>query len=97
MFLPLLSWNGVSVKGDFTVASTGTSRLGSFLRFKKSLTFVEMDLYTQLFWVFTILFVSLSGYLLCCTKKTNVFYLQIASGLGIFATSKIGRKFLGLE
>jgi hypothetical protein len=56
-----------------------------------------MDFYTQLFWIFTILFVSLSGYLLCCTKKTNVFYLQIASGCGIFATSKIGRKFLGLE
>ena len=56
-----------------------------------------MDTYTQLFWSFTILFVALSGYLLCCTKKSKVFYLQIASGLGIFATSKIGRKFLGLE
>jgi hypothetical protein len=56
-----------------------------------------MDLYTRLFWTFSILFVMLSGYLLCCTKKTNIFYLQILSGLGIFATSKIGRKFLGLE
>jgi maltodextrin utilization protein YvdJ len=55
-----------------------------------------MDCYTQLFWLFTLLFVGLSAYLLCCTKRSNVFYLQIASGLGIFATSKIGRKFLGL-
>jgi hypothetical protein len=56
-----------------------------------------MDIYTHLFWTFTILFVGLSAYLLCCTKKSNVFYAQIASGFGIFATSKIGRKFLGLE
>jgi hypothetical protein len=56
-----------------------------------------MDIYTQLFWIFTILFITLSAYLLCCTKKSNVFYMQIASGLGIFATSKIGRTFLGLE
>jgi hypothetical protein len=56
-----------------------------------------MDTFTALFWFFSISFVALSGYLLCCTKKTNVFYAQIASGLGIFATSKIGRRFLGLE
>jgi hypothetical protein len=56
-----------------------------------------MDTFTQLFWLFSILFVVLSGYLLCCTKKSNVFYLQIASGCGMFATSKIGRKFLRLE
>jgi hypothetical protein len=54
-------------------------------------------MYTQLFWVFTALFVVLSGYLLCCTKRSNVFYIQIASGLGMFATSKIGRQFIGLE
>lgn len=54
-----------------------------------------MDTCTILFWFFSLLFVSLSIYLLCCTKKTNIFYLQIASGLGIFATSKIGRTFLG--
>jgi hypothetical protein len=54
-----------------------------------------MDSFTQLFWFFSLLFVGLSAYLLCCTKKTNVFYLQIASGLGMFATSKIGRTFLG--
>jgi hypothetical protein len=56
-----------------------------------------MDIFTQLFWLSTLLFIGLSAYLLCCTKKTNIFYAQIASGLGIFATSKIGRKFLGLE
>jgi hypothetical protein len=43
------------------------------------------------------MFVSLSAYLLCCKKKSSLFYMQVASGLGIFATSKIGRKFLGLE
>lgn len=56
-----------------------------------------MDLFTKLFWMFFILFIILSLYLLCCTKKTNIFYAQIASGGGMFATSKIGRKFLGLE
>jgi hypothetical protein len=56
-----------------------------------------MDTFTKLFWVFSLLFVVLSIYLLCCTKKTNIFYLQIGSGCGIFATSKIGRTFLGLE
>ena len=54
-----------------------------------------MDTFTKLFWLFFVLFISLSGYLLCCTKKTNIFYLQIASGCGMFATSKIGRNFLG--
>jgi hypothetical protein len=56
-----------------------------------------MDLFTQLFWLSSIVFIILSAYLLCCTKKTNIFYVQIASGFGMFATSKIGRKFLGLE
>ena len=56
-----------------------------------------MDYFTYLFWMFSLLFVTLSYFLHCCTKKTNVFYLQIASGCGIFATSKIGRTFLGLE
>jgi hypothetical protein len=56
-----------------------------------------MDTFTKLFWFFTLMFIILSGYLLCCTKKTNIFYLQIASGLGIFAMSKIGREFLGLS
>jgi hypothetical protein len=56
-----------------------------------------MDIYTRLFWISSLLFISLSAYLLCCTKKTDLFYAQIASGLGMFATSKIGRTFLGLE
>ena len=56
----------------------------------------SMDLYTTLFWIFSVLFIVLSGYLLCCTKKSHVFYAQILSGCGIFATSKIGRAFLGL-
>jgi len=55
-----------------------------------------MDTFTQLFWVSSLLFIVLSVYLLCCSKKTNIFYLQIASGCGIFVTSKIGREFLGL-
>jgi lipid-A-disaccharide synthase-like uncharacterized protein len=56
-----------------------------------------MDTFTQLFWLCSLLFAGLSIYLLCCTKKTPVFYAQIAAGCGMFITSKIGRKFLGLE
>jgi hypothetical protein len=56
-----------------------------------------MDNYTKLFWVSFISFVVLSFYLVCCTKRTPVFYAQITSGIGMFITSKIGRKFLGLE
>lgn len=56
-----------------------------------------MDIFTSVFWLSFLLFVGLSAYLLCCTKRTPVFYAQITSGLGMFATSKIGRKFLGLE
>ena len=56
-----------------------------------------MDTFTILFWLFSIMFVISSYYLLCCTKKSDIFYFQIGCGIGIFATSKIGRKFLGLE
>ena len=56
----------------------------------------RMDLFTQLFWLSSILFVVLSSYLVCCTKRTPIFYAQIASGCGMFVTSKIGRTFLGL-
>jgi hypothetical protein len=56
-----------------------------------------MDMFTNLFWLCSVLFIVLSIYLLCCTKRTPVFYAQIASGCGMFITSKIGRKFLGLE
>ena len=56
-----------------------------------------MDTFTKLFWLSSLLFIGLSVYLLCCTKRTPVFYAQIASGCGMFITSKIGRTFLGLE
>jgi hypothetical protein len=56
-----------------------------------------MDFYTKLFWLSFLVFIGLSFYLLCCTKRTPVFYAQIASGFAMFATSKIGRTFLGLE
>ena len=56
-----------------------------------------MDIYTKLFWISFLFFIVLSYYLLCCKKRTPIFYLQIASGCGMFITSKIGRKFLGLE
>ena len=56
-----------------------------------------MDTYTNLFWLSSLLFFSLSVFLLCCTKRTPVFYAQIASGAGMFITSKIGRKFLGFK
>ena len=56
-----------------------------------------MDIYTRLFWLCSLLFIVLSYYLLCCTKRTPVFYAQIAAGCGMFITSKIGRTFLGLQ
>jgi hypothetical protein len=56
-----------------------------------------MDNFTKLFWLSFLIFAGLSFYLLCCTKKTPVFYAQIISGLAMFSTSKIGRTFLGLE
>ena len=55
-----------------------------------------MDIFTLLFWMCFLMFTILSLYLLCCTKKSNVFYAQIASGIGMFVTSKIGRNYLGL-
>ena len=56
-----------------------------------------MDNYTKLFWLSFLLFLGLSVYLLCCTKRTPVFYAQITAGIAMFVTSKIGRKFLRLE
>ena len=56
-----------------------------------------MDLLSSLFWLCFLAFISLSIYLLCCNKKSDFFYLQIASGCGMFATSKIGRNFLRLK
>lgn len=55
-----------------------------------------MDTFTMLFWFFSILFITLSVYLLCCNPNPNIFYIQIGAGCGMFATSKIGRNFLGL-
>jgi len=55
-----------------------------------------MDTFTIIFWLSFLLFIGLSFYLVCCTKRTPVFYAQIASGFGMFITSKIGRTFLGL-
>ncbi len=54
-------------------------------------------MFTQLFWMFFLLFITLSVFLLCCTKKSNFFYLQIACGIGMFITSKIGRNYLGFR
>jgi len=55
-----------------------------------------MDTFTVLFWVFTVTFILLSAYLLP-SNKNPLLYTQIAAGVGIFAMSKIGRTFLGLE
>jgi len=55
-----------------------------------------MDNFTKLFWLSFLLFVGLSLYLLSCTKRTPAFYAQVVSGIAMFITSKIGRKFLGL-
>ena len=56
-----------------------------------------MDRFTQLFWLSSLLFIVMSVYLLMCTKRSSAFYIQIAAGCGMFASSKIGRKFLRLE
>jgi lipid-A-disaccharide synthase-like uncharacterized protein len=54
-------------------------------------------MFTILFWISSLLFAALSLYLVCFTKMNPVSYLLIASGCGMFITSKIGRAFLGLE
>jgi hypothetical protein len=56
-----------------------------------------MDNFTRLFWLSFVLFLVMSAYLFMCKKRSNAFYLQVASGCGMFVTSKIGRKALGLE
>jgi hypothetical protein len=50
----------------------------------------------MLFWISSILFFSLS-FLLLSSRSPTVLYGQILAGSLIFASSKIGRKFLGLE
>ena len=54
--------------------------------------------YTTIFWIATISFLSLSFLLSFTNVNTGVlFYLQVFTGFLIFATSKIGRTFLGLN
>ena len=55
-----------------------------------------MDLFTVSFWVFYLVFIVLSIYLVSYKKVDEVLYMQIASGVGMFITSKIGRTFLGI-
>jgi len=55
-----------------------------------------MDVYTISFWVFYLVFIVLSVYLVSYKKVDEVLYMQIASGVGMFVTSKIGRTFLGI-
>lgn len=51
-----------------------------------------MDTYTVLFW-----FSSISFFVLSMFMGNPRLFPLILAGFGIFATSKIGRKFLGLE
>ena len=53
--------------------------------------------YTTLFWLATITFVVLSATLVSQQVSNRVLYAQVIAGLLIFAFSKIGRQFLGLE
>jgi hypothetical protein len=59
-----------------------------------------MDKFTKLFWLFSVLYIVSSIYLLSYKKIDEIkcsIYIHIIFGFGIFATSKIGRTFLGLE
>lgn len=51
--------------------------------------------FTALFWISSILFFVLS--ILLVSKGDSILYLQVVAGSLMFASSKIGRKFLGLE
>jgi ABC-type Mn2+/Zn2+ transport system permease subunit len=55
-----------------------------------------MDTFTTIFWSATIAFGVLS-FMLVSSFNKNTLYLQILSGSLMFASSKIGRMFLGLE
>jgi glucose dehydrogenase len=57
---------------------------------------MNMD-YTTLFWFATIAFVVLSAILISQQRSNRMLYAQVATGLLIFAFSKIGRQFIGLE
>ena len=67
------------------------------INIKINISIILMDIFTILFWIFFLLFIILSIFLLCCIKKSNLFYVQIGCGIGMFITSKIGRNFLGIE
>jgi hypothetical protein len=54
-------------------------------------------MFTVLFWISSLLFIGLSFYLLRSKGGSPLFYAQIFAGCAMFATSKIGRTFLGLE
>lgn len=55
--------------------------------------------FTTLFWLATIAFLVLSVFLVTGqgSRSNTLLYSQIFAGCLMFATSKIGRKFLGLE
>ena len=55
-----------------------------------------MDTFTAIFWAATIAFGVLS-FMLVSSFSKNTLYLQILAGSLMFASSKIGRTFLGLE
>jgi hypothetical protein len=56
-----------------------------------------MDTFTILFWASSLLFTGLSSYLIFTRKGCPIMYAQITAGFGMFLTSKIGRKFFGLD
>jgi hypothetical protein len=54
--------------------------------------------YTNIFWIATVSFFLLSFVLVISNVNLgSTFHLQVFTGFLMFATSKIGRKFLGLE
>jgi len=52
--------------------------------------------FTLVFWIATVTFFVTSALLLASVDRT-VLVVQIAAGSAMFASSKIGREFLGLE
>lgn len=55
--------------------------------------------YTTVFWIAAILFFTVSFTILLLQKGpvSGLFYIQFLAGSLMFASSKIGREFLGLE
>ena len=52
--------------------------------------------YTSVFWIATVSFFALSALLIFQTNLGTTLHLQVFMGVLIFASSKIGRRFLGL-